>query len=259
MSNLTFLTNNRLLEGEVSMITGTENAQFPLKNIKHAFTTKVFRSNEGYVELLIDLKATDDINAFAIVGSSVNGLGFGDVKLQGSLSTDFTGSPVIPVDVSANHNFGFALFEPEGAFRFWKLTFTNTGGDYVEVSNLYLGDKTEIVTNGITTESFKYSNEDNLNISANKYGQKFIDKFNNIKTLEGEVKFVNAEEFDLLNDMYIQTGQHLPVWALVDPEGQMGEDSEFMFSGYFYFGKDLKWQLAAPFLYNVKINLIEAT
>tara|TARA_Y100001936_G_C16091405_1_gene686520 strand:- start:3195 stop:3971 length:777 start_codon:yes stop_codon:yes gene_type:complete len=258
MSNLTFLSDNRVLEASLSMITGTENAQFPLENIQHDFTTKVFRSNEDTVEILVDLKQSVAIDSFAVVGSSVTGLGFGDVSIYGSLSTNFTGSTEVSVDVSAEHNFGFKLWNAGGSFRYWKIVINNTGGDYVELSNLYLGIRTE-VTNGLDLNSFKYSQVDNSKIKMNDYGQRFIDSFNKTKLLSGQIKFLNKQEFDTINNLYIQHGKSIPIWVIVDPDGVMASDGEYLFSGYFYFTKDLSYASAGPFLYNVELSFSEAT
>ena len=259
MSNLTFLSDNRVLEANLSMITGTENTQFPLSNIMNDFTTKVFRSNEDNVELLVDLQSTVAIDSFAIVGSSVNGLGLGDISIYGSLSTDFTGATEIDIDINANHNFGFKLFTPDASYRYWKIVVNNTGGSYVEISNFYLGIKTEFANNGISTESFKYTDIDNSKTVKNKYGQRFIDQYNKIKSLSGTMKYVNATEFDELNNLYIQNRRSTPLWIIVDPEGCMANDSEWIFSGYVYFDADLKWSLVAPALYNVSLKFSEGT
>ncbi len=257
MSNLTFLSDNRVLEANLSMITGSVNAQFPLSNIQHDFTTKVFRSNEDSVEILIDLQQSAPINSFAIVGSSVSGMGFGDISIYGSPTTNFTGSTEIEIDVNANLNFGFKLWESQGSFRYWKIVINNTGGDYVELSNLYLGVRTEL-TNGIDLNSFKYSQVDNSKISTNNYGQKFIDKYNKTKVLNGQIKFLNKSEFDTLNNLYIQHGKSTPIWVIVDPEGKMATDGQFLFSGMFYFEKDLQYESSGPFLYNVNLVFSEA-
>ena len=258
MSNLTFLSDNRVLEASLSMITGTANAQFPLTNIQHDFTTKVFRSNEDTIEILVDLKQSVAIDSFAIVGSSVSGLGFGDVSLYGSLSTNFTGATEISVDINAEHNFGFKLWNAGGSFRYWKLVINNTGGNYVELSNLYLGVRTEI-SNGIDLNTFKYSQQDNTKITTNAYGQRFIDTYNKSKSMSGQIKFLNKQEFDTINSLYIQHGKSIPIWVIVDPDGVMASDGEYLFSGYFYFSKDLSYVSSGPFLYNVELILSEAT
>ncbi len=259
MSALTFLSDNRVMDATFSMLVGTENAQFPLTNMQNDFTTKVFRSNENAIEIQVDLQATNAIDSFAVVGSSTDGLGLGDITIYGSATTNFTGATAVPIDISAANNFGFKFFTPGGSYRYWKIVVNNSAGSYVEISNIYLGIKTQFANNGISTETFKYSEMDNSKIVKNRYGQKFIDTYNTIKSMSGTMKFVNAAEFESLNNIFTQHKKNTPIWVVLDPDGQMLTDSEYKFSGYFYFNSDLKWSLAAPTLYNVKLNFSEGT
>jgi hypothetical protein len=255
---LTFMADNKSLTADYSMVTGSENAQFPLTNIKHDFTTKVFRSNETAVAILVDLQATSTVDSFCIVGSSVAGLGLGDMTIQGSATTNFTGATVIPVDIDAAYNFGFKLFDA-ASFRYWKLTINNTAGSYVEISNIYIGEKTQITTNGFSTPSFAYTSTDNSSIKRNRYGQRFIDSYNRINTLSGTVEHATQAEFTEINDVYMQNGTTTPIYFILDPDGTTATDGEFLFSGYFYLTNDLAWTYSGPQLYNISITLEEAT
>lgn len=257
--SLIILNENLVDDSDISMVVGTENAQFPLTNISHDFTTKVFRSNENSIEILIDLKTTVEVNSFAVVGSSVTGLGFGDMTIQGSLSSNFTGATEVNVDVSAEHNFGYVLFTPDAPFRFWKITVSNTGGDYVEISNLFLGAKTEITTNNISMGSLSYTNSDNSKIVENKYGQKFIDEYNKIKMIKGNMEYVNKAELTEINNIFIQKGRSNPLWFILDKDSEIMTDGNYILSGYFYFEKDLVWTNSGPCLFNVALELKEAT
>ena len=240
------------------MVVGTENVQFPLTNIKNDFTTKVFRSNETTVEILIDLQATTTIDSFAIVGSSVDGIGFGDMSIQGSGSTDFSGSSVISIDVDSDFNFGFKLFTGV-AFRYWKITVENTAGSYVELSNLYLGEKTQLLQNGFSLSSFAYSSTDNIDTKRNRYGQRFIDEYNRINSMSGSIEHATQAEFQEINDVYMQQGKTRPIFFILDPDGDTATDGEFLYSGFFYLDNDLSWSFSGPRLYNITVILSEAT
>lgn len=254
--SLTFMSDNKVLGADLSMVVGTVNAQFPLANIKQDFTTKVFRSNETTVEILVDLQVTTLIDAFCLVGSSVDGIGIGDISIQGSGSVDFSGSPVITIDLNSQYNFGFKLFTGV-SFRFWKLTITNVGGDYIELSNIFLGTKTQLLTNGFSTQSFNYKSRDNVSIKTNRYGQRFIDVYNRLNVLSGTVQHANQTEFDAINDIYIQNGRTTPLFFILDPDGDTVTDGEFLFSGYFYLTNDPSWSFSGPKTYNVSLILEE--
>lgn len=255
---MNFLSDNRMLQATLSMDTGTENAQFPLTNLQNDFTTKVFRSNENTCSILVDIGASEAIDSVAVVGSAITGLGFTSMSIYGSPTTDFSGSTEVVVDLSAQYNFGFNLFTSTGSHRYWLIEVTNTAGDYVELSNIYLGINEQITTNGINTESFVFTEVDNVNISLNDYGQKFIDKVNKIKYLSGNVQYVNSTEFTTMNDLYVQNGKSTPVWFILDCEDTLGTDSKYIFSGYFYFQTDFQWKGAGPGLYNVSLSFMEA-
>ena len=256
--SLTFLPDNRVIGSTLSMVVGTENAQFPLTNIEKDFTTKVFRSNETTIEILVDLQATATIDAFAIVGSSSTGMGFTTINIRGSGSTDFSGSSVISIDVSAEHNFGFKLFTGV-AFRFWKLTITRSSGSFIELSNIYLGSKTQLDQNGFSSASFSYVNRSNARISRNRFGQKFIDRYNNINEVSGDIEFANSAEFDAINAIYLQHGTTTPLWVIPDPDSVLATEGKFIFSGYYYLQNNPEWQSVTTGLFNTSITLTEAT
>lgn len=253
-----FLADNRVLDATFSMVTGTENAQFPLTNLTHDFTTKTFRSNETSIEILVDLQATTSIDSFAVVGSSVDGLGVGALSIQGSATADFTGATTITIDLSAEYNFGFKLFDA-ASFRYWKIIASNTAGSYVELSNIYLGAKTQLLTNGFSTQSFSYVSSDNASVSMNRYGQRFIDYYNRRNTLSGAIEHATQAEFDEINDVIMQHGTTQPLFFVLDADGATATDGEFLFSGYFYLTEDLAWTFSGPQLYNLTLTLEEAT
>ena len=253
-----FLANNLVLDADLSVISGGENSQFPLSNIQHSHTTKVFRSTGNTSEILIDLHITHLVDSFALVGSTTDGIGTTGVTLYGSATDDFTSSTPINIDLSPEHNFGFKLFDAGGSFRFWKIVLTGTAG-YCELSNIYLGAKTELEDNDISGPTFGYSQNDNSKISSNTYGQKFIDIGNTISTLSGTVKYANSTEFDILNNIYRDHGESAPLWFLTYPNGCFITDAEFIFSGYFYFSKAFDWKSSGPGFFDVTLNLTEAT
>lgn len=255
---ITFLSDNLVLNGAISMVTGTENVQFPLTNISHTFTTKVFRSTTNTCSILIDLYTTQSVDTVMVVGSSVSGLGFTSMSIQGSPTADFTGVTSYPIDMSGKDNIGFKSL-PVASNRFWKVTVANTAGSYVELSNIYIGSKTEITNNGFSQDSFKYSVIDNCSIVDNKYGQKFIDTYNKIKKMGGTIKYCTKAEVEQIKDVGIQNGRSTPIWVLMDNDDKIAVDGKYMFSGYYYIDNDMVWTATGGCLFDVDVNLTEAT
>lgn len=253
MSSLTFLSENFVDDSTVSVLTGDTDAQFPVENIKDIRTTKVFRSVSNTVEIQIDLLVTQTIDSFAIVGSSVDGLGFTSLVIKGSGSTDFSGSTPITIDLNAENNIGFKLFDAV-PFRFWKLEFTGTGS-FTEVSNIFLGAKEQLGTNSFSLSSFRYKNKDNSRIRRNSFNQPFIDKRARIKEIQGRIQHMNQTEYSIVNDIIVRHGTTEPIWILNDPEGCSAEDGEFVFSFYGLLTAMPSISYSGYGLYNASLNL----
>lgn len=253
MSKLTFLSENFVDDATLSIITGTEDAQFPLSNLKDIRTTKVFRASENTVEVQIDLLLAQTVNAFAVVGSSTDGLGFTSLTIKGSPSTDFSGSTAVTIDLNAENNFGFKLFD-DSPFRFWKLEFTGTGS-FTEVSNIFLGQKEQFDNNSFSISSFRYTNNDNSRVKFNTFGQPFIDKRSRLKTISGTIQHMNTAEFDLLNEIINRHGKTEPIWILTDPTGESATDGEFLFSIYGLFSRIPDIRYSGYALYNASLNI----
>lgn len=248
-----FLTDNFLLGATVTALTGGVNAQFPLANLQHPFTTKVFRSTSGPSSIQVDLLATRTVDSFAIVGNALSGLGINAISIYGSNTTDFTSSTEIEIDISADYNTGFKFFTPV-AFRFWKIECTSTES-FVELSNIYLGSRTTIVDNGLSTDSFNYKVDDNSEISENQFGQRFIDKKNQVESISGSFQYLNKEESEQLADVYAKHGRHTPLWIVLDPDSCLATDGKFIYTGNFYLNNDFSLTGAGPALYNLSIAL----
>lgn len=259
MSYLTFGSNNLAVDSAstYSMLTGTENVQFPLSNLKHPFTTKVFRSLEATVEILIDLKTTTTKNMFAVVGNvaSGEGLGFNALTLYGSSTTDFTGATPIVCQLSDLYNFGFVKFS-DVSFRYWKLLITSMGS-YVELSNIFLGEEYGFDTNTLSIAGFEFSNQDNSKITLNEFNQRFITTYNKVKRLSGDINYINRAEFDQLIYLYNTHGKSIPIWMIFDEFDASAIDGRFIFSGYYYLIKTPSFKAVGGQLWNSSLDFEE--
>ena len=256
MSCLNFLSENLVDDASLSILTGAENAQFPLSNILSPFTTKEFRSTGNTVEILVDLTVLQAVDSFAVTGHSLDGLGFTDITIYGSGSTDFSGSTPIVIDTNDEHNFGFKLFD-EVSFRYWKIELTGTGS-YATLSNIFLGKKVQFTDNSLAIKSFNYTNKDNAKVRKNKYGQRYIDTVNRIKTIKGRMQHLNRAEYDMVNDLFTIHGVNRPLWMIVDPTGVSATDGQFMFSIYGYFRKVSAITMSGFGVYNASIDMEQA-
>lgn len=257
MSYLTFGSNNLAVNSETvySLISGTENAQFPLTNLLHPFTTKVFRSVGDNVEILVDTKTSTTKNMFAVVGSSTGGFGFSSIRLFGSASSNFTTSTEYTIALSDKYNFGFVKFS-NASFRYWKIVLVGNG-DYAELSNIFLGEQYGFSTNTLSIAGFEFINEDNTKVTVNEYNQKFITTYNSVKRVSGDIDYINREEFDLLNYLFNTHGIREPIWMIYDETDSSAIDGKFIFSGYYYWKKSPSFKAVSGQLWKTSLDFEE--
>ena len=326
-STIGFLTDNFTAgitdSTKYEVLSGAEDAQFPMTNLGKVFTTSVFRSTGTNVEIRIDMGAGRTIDTVSLVGHNVDGLGITSATIEFSPTTSFVGASItafadggsgqvivtsashnltngdsvtisgttnyngtftvsnkttntfeitdswvsddatgswnkiITIDLSAEHNFGFKYFTEQASMRYAKLVLV--GSSYCEISNLYVGKRTELANNNIDTNSFSYSTIENFKSKSNNYGQIFIDKYNTVNTMSGTIKYVNLAEFEAIQNIYAEVGNTLPLWFILDNEGNLSTDgsSKYLFSGYFYLKGALSWTTVAPSLYDTTLALVE--
>lgn len=187
---------------DATLTSSTENAQFPLSNIKHDFRTKVFRSTTNSDTVTIDFGSTEDVDAFAVVPNWQDGFGFTGITIEGN-ATDVWTSPAFSQALTFDSEFGVGIqdFATTQSYRFWRLDITSTLG-YCELSNIFLGKVTEIATNGIDY-NWGYQNDDLVEKDTTRYGQDFIDDIGQRKSITNlSFNIMNADEIDKIFEIY---------------------------------------------------------
>ena len=254
MAGHIFGSDNLLDNAQLSMITGTENAQFPLDNIKTPITSKVFSASGGTVEFMIDTGTFLPVDTFMVVGDNIEGIGFETCKIYGSTTDNFTGATEIVIDISSENNFGFKQFT-ESNFRYWKVTLT--GSAYCEMSNIFIGKSVVFATNAIDLGSFRYTDKENLKVNKNKYGNKFINTYNTQRTLRGSLKLLNTTEYNTIREIWLNHKKSIPLWFITDPTDYLETDAKYIYSGFFYMETDVDFKNTNPKLWSTGINFKE--
>lgn len=251
---ITFLSNNLVDSAVISLTTGTENAQFPLSNLQNAATAVKFRSQENDVVILFDLQQTRQIDAIALHGDTNADLGMTTASIKTSLTTDFSGSVAVPISLSAGHLMGYEYITPVN-HRYVELTLSGTGS-YVELSNIFIGARTEIEQNNLSISSFRYGYRDNSTTSANKYDQLFVDKRNSTKFVGGTLEFCTKTEQQTLDEMFRRHQRSEPLWMIVDKEGAGMNEGAYKLTVYGYLQDVPQWSAAGGQHYssNVRVN-----
>lgn len=254
---INFLSENFADEASISLTTGTENAQFPLVNIQNQATAVKFRSVENSVVIVFDLLQVRTIDAIALHGDTNADLGLTTASVKTSLTTDFSSSTPQNITLSAENLLGYLFFVSPVSHRYVELTLTGNGS-FVEVSNIFIGERIYLQYQNLSISSFDYGYMDMSTVDANKYGQKFIDKRNQVKFIGGSIDFATIAEHEELDNMFIRHGISEPLWMIVDEDGVSIADGEFKLTIYGYLEKRPNWSASGGQTYNTNVKIVQA-
>lgn len=261
MSRMKFYSYNWIVQDATELIIDDPDnldSFFPLSNLKHSFSTKVFRSKDGVIDIkfIIDCKTNAPVDAVMIKGHCLDGLNINSVLLEGSGTLDFS-SPGLSKILTLNHEFNFGYnFFTEQSFRYYRITLNNTS-DFCEIGNIFLGKSTYLENNNIDY-NWKFINLDRSKINENRYGQRFIDKLNSQKVIECIFNYLNKNEFETMNEIFEAHGKFKPLWIVIDPDSLIVNNFE-TFAGQFYFDKKPEILNVAFGLFQASMSLIGAT
>jgi len=253
MSGIYFLSENYNDVADLSITTGTENAQFPLSNLQNDATVYKFRSTGNTVVIEMDLLQTRDLDTFSITGDASGTFDLTSVVIKTSVTTDFSSSTPVPCPISAEYNIGYVFFT-EVSHRFVEITVTGNGS-YSELSNIFIGKAINLPYNSLSTNSFRYRYKDQSNVKRNRNGQKFIDERFQVKNIVGTIEFVNTTELDTLDSIYNWHGRNKPLWVIIDPDGTAFIDSEYKLAMYCYFNELPGFRSVGARHYNSSLDL----
>lgn len=236
-----------------------ENSLFPVSNLASNFRTKVFRSTTNTDNIVFDLGSIEDVDTIAIVDNWKSGFGFtGNVTIEAN-ATDSWSSPAFSDTLTPDtvHGVGIKELSATQSYRFWRLSFTSTLG-YVEVSNVFIGTKTAISTNGIDY-NWRYTAKDLKKEKKNRYGQKFIDDVASQRILSGlKMSVVNTTELDKLFEVFDLCRTVQPFFVKIGDGSNYILTDEDRLNGQYFFQKEISPVNFTSGFYNVSFNLEEA-
>ena len=253
---ITFLSDNLIYNAVLSLTTGTENAQFPLTNVKNEATAIKFRSQENTVVIVADLQQTRTLDTFAIHGDTNEEFGLTSVSIKTSLTTDFSSAVAIPIPVSATNLMGYEYFTAV-SHRYVEITLTGTGS-FVEVSNIFIGERINIEQNNLSIGSFSYQTSDQSSVSENDYGQVFVNERNPIKSIGGRLEFCTKTEQEILDNMFLRHLKKKPLWVIVDKDASGMNEGNYKLSCYGYLTSEINWTASGGQHYNIGIKVKQA-
>lgn len=254
---INFLSENLLVGSNFSLTTGTENAQFPLENIRNDAAAVKFRSLENNVVIEFDLQQLRTIDAIALGGDTNGTLGLTSASVKTSLTTDFSSSIAQNIPLSGSELIGYLFFDTPVDHRYVELTLSGTGV-YVELSNIFIGERIELMYQNLSISSFNYGQDDKSDVDENDYGQRFINKRNKIKYISGDINFATKDEQEILDNMFTRHGVSEPLWMIVDQNGEAMNDGIFKLAIYGYLPTRPNWSASGGRTYNASVRVDQA-
>ena len=219
MSNCFKIYNENLVD-QATIVASSNNALFPVSNLKDYRRSKVYRSTSNSDSIVLDFQETSLIDGIFIVPSKRDGFGVSTVTVQFN-TVDSWGAPPYSVSVpfSTTLNLGHVTFA-KVAYRFARIVMTSTLG-YCEISKMFIGAElgmTASINFGWTIKDEELSLK-----SKNRYGQIFTDVIARQKSLGFAFKNINKDDLNLLNLMLDRVGETKPFYIAIG-DNTMVED-----------------------------------
>lgn len=252
-AGINFLSENLIDGATLSATSGDENAQFPLSNLKNISPTVKFRSATNEVIIEADLLQTRELDTVAMVGDPTGAFEVTAMSIKTSVTQDFSGSPQIDVDLSAEHGIGYKFFD-EVEHRFVQITITGSGS-FSEIGNIFIGKRLNIPQNTFAVNGFQYYFNDKSTVRESEYGQPFINKRPLLKRMVGRIEYATKDETESIDDLIIRHGRHTPLWIILDPDSEAQNEGKFRLSIYGRFIQVPRWTTAGARLWNATMSL----
>lgn len=210
-------------------ITATsENAQFPISNLKETFRSKVFRSLSNADYLVFDFGYPMKIDAVMIVDDPMRGNKLltcivkldNDPAFGSAIEQEMTLDPV--------NGFSSVSFESIPNMRYMKIEMTSAAG-YCEIAKIFAGAKMPLSDDVDFALPFNFSMVNNASLSSNKFGQVFADEINSYIKFSSSLKVLDKNELDGALAILKYSGNTRPIWVLFD--GILNNSN--MLSGYY--------------------------
>lgn len=249
-----FYYNNLVLDAVLNP--STENAQFPVENLQHAFRTKVYRSTTNSDHIYFDFGAAEPIDSFVAVPHIIDGFGFTTASLELNNVATWVGSPLATIPITIDTVNGIAsgsIGTPVNA-RYAKLILTSTLG-YCEVSKIFIGEVSEIGSENDFQYPLDFDQDDFSNITRNRYRQKFIDTLPTQKKFKGSINTMTNDEVELVRDLNVVCSKRKPFFIRFENVNIFNEPN--IINGYYYLVDNPSFKYVAGGFWDATLALEE--
>lgn len=250
-----FLHNN--LIDSALIVASSENAQYPLTNLKDERRTKCYRSTSNSDNIVIDLGLSTAVDSFALVDNWQNGFGVTSITLEAN-GVDSWASPAFSTTITFDTKFGVGINNfAEQTYRFWRIVLSSTIG-YCELANIFLGKASTITTNGVGY-NWAYRNNDLKKVNTNRYGQEFIDYYGQRKELTNlQFQIMDKDEQDVLLDLFDNVGTIYPFFVDFPLADDSLVNNDNRYSGFYTLSSAPSFTNINSGYYNTVLNLRES-
>lgn len=239
LSRVRFLTFNLVTEPTTLITSNSENALFPLSNLKEDRTTKEFRTETGTTDaqIVFDFNTTEPVTDVAIVENSSQGFNIDStVTVEGNFVNSWGAPPFSTTFTpSTKHGFGHVSFAEQN-YRFWRISFSNTT-DFTALANVFVGKNVlEAPFERNIDYNWTYENRSTSKFTANRYKQRFFDEIGKQALLKCSFKNLITADYAALQDGFDEHDIFEPIWFVIDPDADFTDTKERV-AGYFYLDK----------------------
>jgi len=228
---------NLVTQSTTTITASDEDAFSPASNIADARKSKVFRTNSGTTSctIVFDFITAETVNAVLVQGG-LDGIGFAGALTIEANGTNSWASPAFSTTLTPSETFNKgAITFADQEYRFWRISASNAGEDYVEIGKIFIGAKLVIDANSERNISlgWKWDYEDQSKISKNRYGEVFADEITKLLRLNAELKYLSSAQAYNVLDAFYYLGLTRPGWMRVDYDENFADAKErFMIYGY---------------------------
>jgi len=200
------------LVDQATITCSSENALFPVSNLKDPRRSKVYRSINPESTVLLDFQETSEVDGIFIIANKRSGFGISTVTVHFNHSADFSAPPLsVTVPLSEKHGVGHITFD-KVEYRFAQIEL-ESGLSYCELSKVFIG-KSMPLKRGVSL-GWSFKDDELSSKQKNRYGQLFTDVIGRQKKINFALRMVSKEDLALLTDMLDRVGETKPFYIAI--------------------------------------------
>ncbi len=238
MSQFRILDYNYIFDASVGLTASSENANFPVTNLRKFHRSKVWRTTSTTSQnLVVDLRTSEEIDSFVMVFDKEAMLAFsaGAVFTLEGNHLNTWGSPAVSVTPTFDAALGIVSYFWSTAqeYRYWRLSFSDSAASlgYFEISKIFLGKATQL--NQMPEIGVVQGSEDRSRIEQNDYGHEYADTYPQRDSLLCTWVALSDADRATLREIYRRLGKVKPLFVSLDPlQATFVDKDELIYYGY---------------------------